>query len=115
MFHDANSLQELFDYNPMYCYSIYVQSTVSDNLTNWRSLLSTDCAFHTHNLCVHTTFHTHNLCDTSMVIMHEAVRKIQNFPYKLFPEAKQKIKKIMQAASTGSDQISMDASIDDPF
>ena len=48
--------------------------------------------------------------DPSMVIMHEAS---QNFPYKQGPEAMQEIKKIMQTAS--KDEISMDASIDDPF
>ena len=48
--------------------------------------------------------------DQGMVIMHEA---LQNFPYKLVPEAGQEIKKIMQAAS--KDEIFMDTFFYDPF
>ena len=86
MFHNANSLQESFDYKPMHCYSNHVPLLVLGQPDELEMLTIKGVQI--------------SAADPFMVIMHEALRK---FPYNLIPEAlteaMQEFKKIMQAAS----------------
>ena len=78
MLHNAESLQSVFDYNPMHCYSSMVPLTVYGQLDELEKL---------------TIFGTRIAADDpDMLIMHE---QLTDFPYKLVPEAMQNIRNIM--------------------
>ena len=89
MLHNADSLQSVFDYKQMHCYSTMVPLTVDgqpdelEKLTISGTRIAAD--------------------DPDMLIMHE---QLTDFPYKLVPEAMQKIRKIMP--STCKEEIAMD-------
>ena len=78
MLHNAESLQSVFDYEPMHCYSTMVPSTVDGQPDELEKL---------------TIFGTRIAADDpDILIMHE---QLTDFPYKLVPEAMQNIRNIM--------------------